>query len=365
MRIAFITGHTANQKRKTGLHFWSDILINRGDDVRWVTIGLSRLSVFKDDKSPKLPPLPYNVWQMVKPGLSSFIWCPLIHPVKVGPLTPLLAPLFRLYPHQMPDDLTDELFGCDVVIAESGAGVMLVPAIRELCPDARIIYTASDRMETLRAHPVVVEAEEKALPFIDLIRVVSEKCLNDFPGHKNVRYIPQGIDKVAFDQTEQSPYTTEKNIICAGDMLFDADTVEMMALIFPEIQFHLFGQNAKLQTPTRNVTEYGEYDHARMIPYLKHANLGLAPYKPAKGGNYFAQSGLKISQYTYCKLPVVLPDLIADRPDHLIGYKYGDEASIQSAIEKALNYNSASINNAGIPGWNDVIDEILVSAGVN
>jgi 2-beta-glucuronyltransferase len=363
-KITFITGHEYNSPRKTGFYFWADILRDDGIRINWITVGQSCLSVFKKSFKKNRQAEPYNEWVNVKDSIKSFVWRPLFHPVNLGLLNIPLRAFFSLYPKQMPKRLKNELKGSDVVILESGAGLMMVPDIRKLCPNAKIIYYASDRMDTLQAHPAIVRAEKQAMPDLDLIRVASTDRIMDFKDHPQVRYIPQGIDKNAFNKEYSNPYTAPKNIICAGDMLFDADAVKIMGELFPDVQFHLFGKNAVMKSPLPNVLEYDEYAFEKMIPYLKYADIGIAPYKSEKNANYFAQSGLKIGQYTYCRMPVVLPDTITNTPKHLLSYKHNDKASIRTAIEAAFSYNRDEIDKSVIPGWNDVINQILVEAGV-
>jgi 2-beta-glucuronyltransferase len=359
MRITFITGHSAESKRKTGFHFWADILVKRGDQVNWVTTGFSKLTQFKDES--RVPAGPYNQWAGSNP--RSFVWVPLFHPVNFGPINTFLMPLFDLYPKMMPGAMLREIRNSDVFIIESGAGLMLVPDLAALSPNAKFVYFASDRMETLHAHPAIKTAEREALPFISLVRVISQSRLGDFKDHPNVRYIPQGIDRAAFDRTSGNPYKTGKNIVCAGDMLFDAASVEIMARAFPDWHFHLFGKDAVIKPALANVTAHGERDFESTISYLKHADIGLAPYRATEGGDYFAQSSLKIAQYSYAKLPVLVPDKLRDTPSHLIPYRPGDAESIQQAVETAIAYDRSKIDAGAIPDWNDVIDQILAHAG--
>lgn len=356
MRITFITGHAAESKRKTGFHFWSDILKGRGDQVNWVTAGFSKLTQFKDES--KVPAGPFNRWCGDNP--RHFVWAPLFHPINCGPMNTLLMPLFDLYPKMMPGGMMRKIRNTDLFIIESGAGLMLVPDLAALCRKAKFVYFASDRMETLRAHPAIATAEHEALPFFSLVRVISESRLGDFKDHPNVRYIPQGVDRDIFVKAE-NPYKTDKNVVCAGDMLFDSISVEILARAFPGWNFHLFGQNTKTNA-LPNIVQHGEQDFETTAGYIKFADIGLAPYLHVPGGDYFAQSSLKIAQYTNARLPVLVPDFLKDRPQHLIAYHPGDAESINHAMEMAIIYERHTINPEAIPTWKDVIDEILAHA---
>ncbi len=359
MRIAFITGHAPQSKRKTGFHFWAKILAERGVKVEWVTVGFSHLTVMKD--KGKVPPPPYNQWTPLSPNIAHYSWCPVFHPINLKKkiLNALAIPFFNLYPALMPHALVDRLEDCDVFIVDSGAALMLVPKLAELCPYARFVYFASDRLSTLRAHPAIVAAEKKALPYISLIRVIAENRIGDYPSHKNVHYIPQGIDREFFDAPHTNPYQKPHNIVCAGDMLFDAESVAIMARLLPDWTIHLFGKGATMPEATANIIEHGEQPFETLVPYIKYADLGLAPYAPSKGGDYFAQSGLKIAQYTYFQLPVVVPDMLRTNIGHLISYVPHDEVSISAALQAAIAFDRHKIDKGLVPDWNDIIDAIL------
>lgn len=358
MIVTFLTGHAAHSERKTGFHFWAEILKERGHQVNWITVGFSALTLLKG--ADHVPKGPYNRWSGSNP--RSFVWCPVMHPVNLGNFTTLFQPLFDLYPKQMPGALTRGVRGSDILIVDSGAGLMLVPDLAAQNPNAQFVYFASDRMETLKAHPAIMAAEQEALPYFSLIRVISESRLGDFAAHRNVRYIPQGVDKAAFDNA-QNPYKASENVVCAGDMLFDADSVGEMARSYPEWHFHLFGRNTKMETPHGNITQHGEQAFENIVPYIKYADIALAPYRSAKGGDYFAQSSLKIAQYTYARLPVLVPDILKDTPPHLISYRPGDGESIHDAFVQAMRYDRRLIPADSIPGWNEVMDAILAYAG--
>lgn len=357
MKITFLTGHHATSKRKTGFHFWAEDATDRGHDVRWVTVGKSHISRLKKSNGPN--ETPDNKWIFIKDRLSAFDWVPLFHPINLGSFTNTLLPLFNLYPRFMPAVLLEGLKDTDIFIVETGAGLMLVPRLSELFPAARFVYFSSDRLDTLKAHPAIYQAEKKALPYFSLIRVISEERLRDYPSISEVRYIPQGIDRALFDREYQNPYPSSKNIIALGDMLFDEKTVSSMAQNFPDWHFHLFGKRARISQNLPNVREYGECDFSSIVPYIKHADIGLAPYRAAPGGNYFAQSSLKIAQYSYCRLPTLIPHDIPSRQAHHIAYQRDDTGSIRQALAAAVLFDRSLIHPHIIPDWKDVLDSLL------
>jgi len=314
MNVILMTAHAPDSDRKTGFHFWLKTLAARGDNVDWVVVGFSLASAFKPQ--PRVYHPPFNRFCAIdgfasqEKTIRKFSWRPLFHPffLPTSFLNDLLTPLFRLYPLLVPDALKHSFAAADVLIIENGAGLMLIPLIRRLNPAARIIYTVSDRMTTLGYHPLIIAAERSALAMIDLIHVPAQAMINDFPPSSKIHYTPQGLDKNAFDTPMPNPYKTPRNIISVGDMLFDSWAVETLARIAPDWNIHVFGKKAVVTNPPPNVHPYGERPFDTILPYIKYADLGMAPYRPAPDADDLSQSSLKMMQYTYCRLPIIAPD---------------------------------------------------------
>ncbi len=357
MKVVLITGHDCVSLRKTGFHFWADIASSQGHRVAWITLGQSYLTALRHRNG--MPAGPVNQWVDHTPNIKFWRWCPPVHPVKAGPFTQLLAPFFSaLCPALVPTGMMREIKDADIIIVETGMGLMLVPRLASACPKARLIYYCSDRLDTLRAHPSIMTAEKTALPYFSLVRTNSPARNADFPSHPNVRYIPQGIDKAQFDRDYPNPYQGSKNIIGVGDMLFDAQAVATMARALPDWQFHLFGRGCALGERLPNVTEYGERAYNDIIPYLKHADIGLAPYRYDNHAAYLGQSSLKIAQYTYCRLPVVAPSFIPAAA-HIKSYRPADSQSMVDAVSDAAACNREAIDRRNIPDWTYVYKDML------
>jgi len=358
MRVVLMTGHVPDSDRKTGFHFWMRSLTARGHDVDWITVGFSHASAFKKQARPFAPP--FNRWVRLDKNTRKFSWKPVFHPFRLpSPILDTLAtPLFMLYPALLPDAVKDSLRAANAVIVENGAGLMLIPTLRSINPTARIIYTVSDRLKTLNYHPLIEQAEQIALPLVDMIRVPAQAMIKDFPAMDKVIFIPQGLDKDAFNHTHPSPYPTHKNIISVGDMLFDSHTVETLAESAPDWTFHIFGRKAKTRIMP-NIILHGEQSFESIIPYLQHADLGLAPYRPAPDADYLSQSSLKMMQYTYCRLPIIAPHFAAVGRPHVIGYTPGDDQSIRDALQKAIAFDRITIDTGRVITWDEVIDFML------
>jgi len=359
MRVVFLTGHAANSPRRTGFHFWGDILSSQGHEVEWVTVGFSTLSCLKPRKT--LPPQPYNRWIAHSSHVRSFVWCPPVHPVNLGMpfLNRWAVPLFNVYPRLLPASVAARIQEADVVITEVGAGLMLIPSIARRNPCTQLIYFAADRLRTVGAHPAIVQAEREALPHFSLIRVPSAVMKDDYDPSLPVKVIPQGVPKALFDAPHANPYAQGKNAVAVGDMLFDARMVEMLSEQFPDWTFHLFGHHAKLGRQYRNVVEYGEMPYDRIIPYLRHADVGLAPYRPVEGSDYIAQSSLKLAQYTYCRLPVVAPDFMVQNRSYIKGYDPVSHDRLKDAFLQAMATDRGKIDTSSILDWNDVLAQML------
>lgn len=358
MRVAFLTGHAANSHRKTGFHFFAEMLAARDVDIDWVTLGFSQITRLA---RRKLPEPPYNSWVRCNNHLQKFVWCPFFHPVNLGSpfLNNVSIPFFNLYAQMIPRTLTERLGQADIIFVEVGAGLLIIPALAKSCPNAKFIYFRNDRPSTVGGHPAIVAAEKKATSFFSFVRVPAAIMKNDYPEHIPVQYIPQGIDKHGFNRSFINPYRQDKNAISIGDMLFDADSITVMANRFPDWTFHLFGRDAALNQKLSNVIEYGEYPFDALIPYIKHADIGIAAYKSGNDADYINQSSLKIIQYSYCRLPVVAPNFSTGDRYHVIGYDPEDQQSIENAFLQAMTFDRNTIDTSGILDWGDVLDRTL------
>src|SRR5690606_27276134 len=107
-----------------------------------------------------------------------------------------------------------------------------------------------------------------------------------------------------------------------------------------------------------NVTVYGEMPFAQTLRYIKHANLGIAPYNSEKLPAYLRDTSLKLTQYDFFKIPSVCPNFIAADYPTRFGYQIGDANSIEQAIRRALNPESP-VNTRRVLNWSEVTDRML------
>jgi 2-beta-glucuronyltransferase len=362
MKIVMLTVHEATSARKVDFHFWTDVLSRRGDQVDFVTIGMSPLTRLKPQARQFQGP--FNTWTEVAPRVRKYLWRPMFHPLSLGKavIDALTRPLFALYPSLMSHNLLEGVSDVDVFIVENGAGLCLVPTLARKFPRARFIYSVCDRIATLNYHPIILEAERAAMPFFDLVRVPAEVMVADYPEARNVQYIPHGLDKALFDEATVSPYPSgSRNVVSVGDMLFDAHAITCMAQAEPDVTFHLFGKKACLDVALPNVVTHGERPFAAITPYIQHAEAGIAPYRPAPNADYLSQSSMKMMQYTYSQLPIVAPAFAACS-GHMSGYQPGEADSIVAALRRALTYDRVSIDNSEVLGWEGVTHKMLAYA---
>ena len=365
MKVVMLTVHEATSARKVDFHFWTDVLSRRGDQVDFVTVGMSPLTKLKPQARQFHGP--FNTWTEVGPRVRKYLWRPLFHPLSLGKaaIDAVTRPLFALYPSLLSHSLLEGVSDVDVFIVENGAGLCLVPTLARKFPKANFIYSVCDRIATLNYHPIILEAERAALPFFDLVRVPAEVMVADYPGARNVQYIPHGLDKAVFDEATISPYPQgTRNVVSVGDMLFDAHAIACMAQAEPDITFHLFGKKACLDVTLPNVVTHGEQPFAAIVPYIQHADAGIAPYRSAPNADYLSQSSMKMIQYTYNRLPIVAPAFAASS-NHMCAYVPGEADSIAAALQRALTYDRVRIDNSQVLGWEGVTQRMLAHAAAS
>ena len=99
-----------------------------------------------------------------------------------------------------------------------------------------------------------------------------------------------------------------------------------------------------------NLRALGEMAFEDTVPYLQHADVGLAMLGGAPGMAVFTDS-LKILQYTWCRLPIVAPEAMASGRPHVHTYRPSDTASIRAACLAARAHDRATISRAGLQTW--------------
>jgi 2-beta-glucuronyltransferase len=357
MNILFLTPHILpGVARKSSVLLLAEKAAEHGDAVSVVTVGYSWISKFHDGmRGAAKREIPLNTWLTMAPQLETMVWRPIFHPANLRKplLNAITTPLQALYPYLMPATLVQRIRAAHVIFVESSTALFLVRRLRKLAPEAKLVYIASDRLHVIHAHPALQTLLDGMESNFSLIRVHAEAQLADFKPTSRVVMIPQAITTDLLDTPSPTPYKSPKQAISVGDMLFEPWVIETLAEAFPDWTFHLFGNKARITKPLPNVEEHGETPLPKLIPFIQHAHVGLAPYRPEPDTDYLAQSSMKMAQYTYCKLPIVAPTFAqsATRP-HVCGYMPGNRDSLLNAFRKAVAYDRRSITHT-LKNWDD------------
>ncbi|HYE52988.1 MAG TPA: hypothetical protein VEB20_25545 [Azospirillaceae bacterium] len=354
-RAVLLSGHYYASHRKANFHFLADALAADGWDVTFVTTQISPVSRLRGDPRFEYPVEAEAGRPVAKPGgVTSFVWMTPFHVfhLRSDLMDRLSAPLFGLYPRLPLGALEPIVRAADLIMVESTGALLLVERLRRLNPRARLVYRVSDDTRNLGQHRIVVEAEERVLPLFDLVSAPSRYTVRRFGHLPNIRFQPHGVDVSVFDRPTPRPYPPGGvHLVSVGHSFFDYDFADAASALFPDWTFHLVGKlERRFERP--NVRWYGEIPFAETVPFVQHADAGLAPYVYREGAETLADSSLKLTQYTWCRLPSVAPDFAtrADRP-HVLGYNPGDRDSIYAALQAARNFDRQSVSRAGIRSW--------------
>jgi 2-beta-glucuronyltransferase len=333
-RAILISGHYLGSKRRAGFHHLADAYRRAGWDVTFVTAAISHLSRLRGDYRFAYPVREEaNRLVHVEDRLASFVLLTPTHPGNLGfgLANRLSRPWFARYARVPLGPLEQRLREADLVVFEGTAALLLVERVHGLATQARLVYRASDDLRVLGVHPLVLEAEEKAIPLFDLVSVPTQEIAAVLAPYGSVDVHPPGIDKTALDRPTESPYGAGPAAVFAGvSPLFDYDTLALAAELAPHVGFHIVGPPPRSQPV--NVSFHPELPFADLVPYLRHATFGLLFFPP---GYASLGQGNKVAQYSYCRLPVVAPlDLRAGR-SNVVVFERGDAQSLRRALGEA------------------------------
>lgn len=366
-RVLIVSGqHFVDAPRKVDLHFIAEALLSRGWEVDVLTWRLSFVSRFLNDgrwdyaKTRRL-----NAWVRSATGADQFIWVSAVHPLNLKKpiLNRLTAPFFADFGRFLPKSVVARLPHYSHILIESGPSPLLARKIRAHAPQAFLIYHAADRLAAIDVHPCVIETLTKTIGLYDSIHIMAEAMRADFPADAPVSYLPHGISKAVFDKATRNPYPGARNAVSVGDMLFDPHAIETLARDFTDWTFHLFGKKARLDVSLSNVIAHGEKPFGEIVPFIKFADIGLAPYHDGAGADYLSQSSLKMIQYTYCGLPIVAPSFAAAGRAHVAGYLPGNETSIRNAFLSARDFDRTAIARDGVRDWSETVETLFAPSG--
>ena len=333
-RVILISGHYLGSKRRAGFHHLASAYWNLGWDVTFVTAAISRLSRLKGDYRFAYPVREEaNRLVPVRERLTSYVLMTRVHPGGLGSdfANRLASPWFARYARAPLGPLEERLRDADLVVFEGTAALLLVARIRELASRARLVYRASDDLRMIGVHPLILDAEERAVPLFDLVSAPTQEVAEVLRRYGSAEVHPPAVDKQSLDRASESPYGTEAAAVFVGvSPLFDYATLAAAAELAPHVGFHVIGPPGRPASP--NVSFHPELPFGELVPYLQHASFGLL-FFPA--GYASLGQGNKVAQYSYCRLPIVAPsDLHADRANMIV-FERDDPESLRQALDEA------------------------------
>jgi 2-beta-glucuronyltransferase len=357
MTFLVISAHDYRSRRKAGMHFVAAELAKLGA-TRFFSCQFSLLSQWKSDPRTSLLPLANRI--TMHDDVECYLWKTLIHPfnVRKSYLRPLENFLFRRYLAHPSPVLIAWIKEADTIFFESGIAPIFFDMVKRLNPSARTIYVASDDLATINVPAYVKKTFERVAPKMTALCLKSRFMADGVPSSPNRYVIPHGFDFSVAEHADPSPYPAGLHAVSVGSMLFDPEFFVTASRRFPGIVFHIIGSGSSRHADYGdNVKMYDEMPHHLTLPYIKHASIGIAPYRSRNVPRYLSDTSLKLIQYDFFKLPAVCPAGIVGDYASRFGYEPGNAESIAAAIEAAIAAPHISF---GKPlGWSQVVERML------
>ena len=357
LRYLVLSAHDYRSPRKANIHFIARELAKRGE-TRFFSLRYSLLSRRKGDPRLSLDKRANRV--EVQDGVECFLWKTPIHPFNTRrpDLRKLEELMFRGYVALASRVLRRWLKDADVVVFESGVAPIFFDLAKRLKPGIKTIYIASDDLDTIQVADFVKQAFRRAAPGMDTIRVPSMALVEHIPSRGNIALIPHGIDHQLGADQSPSPYQDALNAVSVGSMLFDPTFFAEASHRFPNVHFHIIGCGQPHHPSYGpNVTVYDEMPHEETVRYIRHADIGIAPYRSEAVPAYLADTSMKLIQYDFFGVPAVCPHAVVGDYTSRFGYKPGDGVSVEQAINQALQAPREPSRQH--LSWSEVTDRIL------
>jgi len=259
----------------------------------------------------------------------------------------------------LPNSLLDEKFrSAAFVVIESGLGIVLIRRAKALNKSAKIIYRASDKLDTIGAPDRLQTELRRTMSSIDYICLLAAKMASNFAWAGNKRFlVPLGIHPPDFEEIGPSPYSAQLNAVSVGSMLFDPGFFLYAAAEFPHIEFHIIGCGTTFAAPN-NVHIYSEMPFKDTLPFVKHASFGIAAYKDTENAEYLSQSSLKLMQFELLGIPAVCPAFAVGESQNRFGYDPKYLSSIDEAIKLALR-RIGNVTRPKFLTWEEITKRLL------
>lgn len=352
-KYLLLSAHDYRSPRKAGIHFVASELAKMGP-TRFFSLRYSFLSRYKHDPRLSLDDQANKI--VNHQGVDCYLWKTLIHPIRIRPFESLM---YHLYSFGFNAVLRRWIKESDVIILESGVAPIFFDLIKKLNARAKILYRASDALDTIDAADYIRNTFARIAKEIDTIVMPSKALADSMPSTHNLAFVPQGIDYSVNEKANPSPYGEGIHAVSVGSMLFDPQFFILAGKRFPHIHFHIIG-SCQPRHPEygENISVYGEMPFDKTLPYIKHATLGIAPYASVNLPAYLRDTSLKLTQYEFFGLPAICPHFIAADYPTRFGYDIGDENSIAQAISRALN-PAQPLTKRTVLDWAQVTERML------
>ena len=366
MRLVLLSNHAWGTPNKAGFHLLAEAFWKLGHTVTFITTGLSFFSVMRRDRRLKTG-RPLKRLHEEAPGLYTYLHFTPLHPhtLVFKPLDALTSPLVRRYGMYSLGEAESHIRQADIIFYESCSAICLLERLKNLAPSAIHVYRASDLLLVMRSlHPEVRRMEKRIIPEFDMVSVPTPTMAKHFSGNSHVFIHEHGVDTELFNRPCESPFEpSTRNAVFIGNSQLDCSFLDAVPPAFPDVQFHLIG-SVSPNTKHANVHCHGLMDFCDTIKFLKFATVGLYCMRnpnPAVMDSYGRT--LKMKQYMYCMLPVVLPvECNNMESDEFFQYDFHDVESMVSAMAKALNSPHKAEWQASCRDWKQVAISILEDA---
>lgn len=353
-----ITAHDYRSRRRVSVHFIAAELKKYGP-TSFFSCQYSFLSQLKSDPRKSLNSLANKVG--LRDGVNCFLWKTFIHPfnTRKNIFAPIENFLFRRYVNNPNPVLVEWIKNADVIIFESGIAPIFFDLVKRLNPQAKTIYLASDDLATINVAAYVKETFAQVGPKMDAICLTSPLMADEMPGLENCYVVPHGFDYSVEDHADPSPYGPGLHAVSVGSMLFDPDFFVIASRLFPEVTFHVIGCGMGAHPDFgKNVIVHDEMPHRLTLPYIKHATVGIAPYRSANVPRYLSDTSMKLMQYDFFKLPSVCPEGVVGDFASRFGYTPGNADSILRAMRGALAAPRLAPEKAHLT-WPEAVERLL------
>lgn len=243
-------------------------------------------------------------------------------------------------------------FGCpDLLVIDSPLHGFL---LREAGAGKSVLRVVDDLAGFPGVPPSWVEREHALIGAVDHVivtgRVLEQKVLPYRP--RALTHVPNGVQIDHFLNGAATLPAEYRSIpapravyVGAVEEWLDVALLADVARSLPDVSFVLIGDGRAILEPLRgmaNVHILGRRPYAQVPAYLKHASVGLIPFKPSRLVR--AVNPIKLYEYMACGLPVVATAWEelehVDSPARLCRstdeFRRGIAAAVQDSTDKAV-----------------------------